>query len=160
MSQLNLRNPPIKPCGILMIPLHWQSILFSPSFKFCWRQLIPPSFPLVNHVTPSPPVEKYIDFSLPQFDHYFFFRLKLMNLILFESVVLSLEMLNLTSLDFSREKLHIHSCTWYGIGANGSFSNKCGFFRYCKLVEGFGEFCLLTLARLVDTQLDLVHDFL
>lgn len=70
-----------------MIPLHWQSIFYSPSFKFCWRQLIPPSFPHVNHMTPSPSEEKYIDFPLPQFDYYFSFGL--MNLILFESVVLS-----------------------------------------------------------------------
>ena len=59
-----------------MIPLHWQSIFYSPSFKFCWRQLTPPpSFPLVNHVTPSPSEEKYVDVPLPQFDYYFFFGL-------------------------------------------------------------------------------------
>ena len=72
MWQLNLRNPPIKPCGILMIPLHWQSIFFSPSFKFCWRQLIPPSFPLVNHVTPYPPVENLSTSPSPSLTITFF----------------------------------------------------------------------------------------
>ena len=113
MSQLSLPNPPTKPCGILMIPLHWQSIFYSPSFKFCWRQLTPP--PFVSPCKPCDPLplgRKIYRLPPPPVWLLLFFRPKLMNLILFESVVLSYEMLNLTSLDFSREKLHIHSCTW------------------------------------------------
>ena len=45
-ATLNLPDPlPIRPCIILIIPPHRQSIFYSPLFKLCWRRLIPPPPP-------------------------------------------------------------------------------------------------------------------
>ena len=42
-AALNLPDPlPIRPCIILIIPRHRQSIFYSPLFKLCWRRLISP----------------------------------------------------------------------------------------------------------------------
>ena len=53
-ATLNLPDPlPIRPCIILIITPHRQSIFYSPLFKLCWRRLIsPPLVPSENHVIP------------------------------------------------------------------------------------------------------------
>ena len=51
-ATLNLPDPlPIRPCIILIIPPHRQSIFYSPLFKLAANDL-PPLVPSENHVIP------------------------------------------------------------------------------------------------------------